>query len=130
MPDNTQKSSELISIYSEGDIAAEWVPGLVSHEIEMLQGVWEVMPERSDTCDEIMSALNIGLIQRSALRRYRSRVDIQIVPEGSGKAPKVYIRTNLPMGFVKEGTVYTDGRSFEFPVSLFTVYGLRFRVWV
>lgn len=115
MPDTCEVSNPLF-LYADGEIPVDWVPAIELQGLELLEGLWEVIPERSDPCDEIMSALGIGALKRTALRNYRTRVEIKIVKDESGNL-KIHILTNLPMGFKKEGTVYTDGRSFDQAVS-------------
>lgn len=107
MPD-----TELLAIYTEGDIPTEWNELIVAHQLESLEGSWEILPERSDPCDEIMAALGIGAIKRSIMRNYKTHVDICIIQEAETR-PKVNIVTSLPMGVKKQGTVFTDGAAFK-----------------
>lgn len=124
MVSEISSASELLSVYSDGDIPEKWVSLIETHELGMLQGTWEVLPERSDPCDEIMAALGIGILKRSALGRFRSKVEIRVIPQNNNEAAKVHIVTNLPMGHKKEGVVPTDGGTFDQTVGSIVVLSL------
>lgn len=110
-----------IDLYGDGDIPLEWASSIQNNAIDELEGVWEILVDRSDPCDQIMAALGINLIKRSALRSYRSRVEVTVLPQSNGDLPKIHIVTNLPLGFKKEGVVPSDGSMFDQHVSFLIV---------
>lgn len=111
MPDQTYPV-ECLSLYEPGDFPDGWQKLVMDGRLEDLEGVWEILPDRSDTCDEIMAAMGIGSIKRGLLRRFKTRILIRLL-KGSGGAVKVHITTCLPMGVKKEGVVDIDGGSIE-----------------
>lgn len=103
-----------IAYYGDGDIPAEWSSYIQSISPKDLEGVWELILERSDCCDALMESLGIGTLKRRVLKNYKTRIEMTALEPGDeNSAPRVRIVTHLPMGRSKRGDVHTDGGCFE-----------------
>lgn len=92
--------------YAAGDFPAEWMTHML-RDPKALHGSWEIIPSRSESIDALMSALGFGILKRSAVRNYKSRIDVCCNKES------VSICTHLPMGMKKEGNIPLNVESFD-----------------
>eukprot|EP01053_Blabericola_migrator_P013367 Blabericola_migrator_1__13366@NODE_948_length_5913_cov_205_487342_g658_i0_p5_GENE_NODE_948_length_5913_cov_205_487342_g658_i0NODE_948_length_5913_cov_205_487342_g658_i0_p5_ORF_typecomplete_len302_score49_71Lipocalin_7/PF14651_6/0_32Lipocalin_7/PF14651_6/2_4e03Lipocalin_7/PF14651_6/6_4e03_NODE_948_length_5913_cov_205_487342_g658_i017002605 len=68
--------------YDPGDIPLDWRPFVVNNISEMM-GRWKLIPEESDSIEEILSKLGVGWFKRRALRNYASVTEIGVTTQGA-----------------------------------------------
>lgn len=107
---NAQSMNQIEAYFADGMLDSSF-DRLVVRDINPMIGSWRLVPEISESTDDIFQALGVSPLKRSLMRDYQSLTEIGR-PTGD-KRPAVSLTTHLPLSIVKRATVYVDGNIFQ-----------------
>lgn len=102
--------------FAEGDLS-ECYRKTCCTNVSAFRGSWQLLlGGRSDSVEELLGALGIGVLKRKVMASYASVTDIQPItdcPMGGNDCPTLQLTTHLPLKNTKQGRFCFDGRCDE-----------------
>lgn len=111
-------SEDYIENFAEGDLP-ECYRSICCTDVSAFHGSWQLMlGGRSDSVEELLGALGIGMLKRKVMASYASVTDVQPVEcqagqSGTGACPTLQLTTHLPLKNTKQGVFCFDGNCGE-----------------
>lgn len=97
--------------FADGDIDGEWIEQC-ENDLECYEGMWELIKDRSESCDHVMKALGVGMIKRNVMKNATPGLEIPPIRLSGGR-PDLLMISHLPLGNKKEGQIFLDGVPYD-----------------
>jgi len=97
--------------FAIGDLDSSYDAYIIP-DITAMFGTWDLLLERSESTDAIMSSLGVSGMKRAVMRNANTALVISD-SDGQSNKPSIKITTRMPMNNIKTGVVYLDGQPFQ-----------------